>query len=147
MWLVPKRKEEGSHSLIGDRWSSLFDDFFGSSPMGSENGTAVPALDVTEDENAVTVTAELPGMDRKDVDLSVEDGVLTLRGEKKLAKEAKGRNYHHVERQYGSFRRSVMLPDTVDAAQSKADYKDGVLTVTISKSEDAKPRRIQIDLK
>jgi len=103
-----------------------------------------PRMDLAESENDVTVTAELPGIDPKDVELNVTGNVLTIRGEKKQEKEERKRNYHSVERQYGGFQRSIQLPSTVDADKVDATYKDGILTVTLAKHPEARPKRITV---
>jgi HSP20 family protein len=104
-----------------------------------------PSVDVSETEKNVIVKAELPGMDPKDVDLSIEKGTLVIRGEKKQESEEKNENYHRVERSYGSFHRSIPLPCKCDADKVKAKYKNGVLTVTLPKDKDAQPRRVSIE--
>jgi HSP20 family protein len=90
--------------------------------------------------------AELPGVDPKDVDVRLENSTLTLRGERKLDKEVKQDSYHRVERPYGAFSRSFTLPTVVDQGSIKAEYKDGVLKLTLPKREEAKPRQIQINV-
>ena len=107
-------------------------------------GDLVPRLDVSETEREVKVTAELPGMDEKDVTVTLEGDVLTLRGEKKADAEEKGKNFHRVERTYGSFQRVVTLPVEVDATKVAAGFKKGVLTVTLAKSPAAQTRKIEI---
>jgi HSP20 family protein len=105
-----------------------------------------PRLDVHESKDAYVVQADLPGVDKKDIQVSVEDGVLTLRGERKIEREDKAEDgaWHRVERRNGSFQRSLHLGEGVDVDQVKADYKDGVLTVQIPKKEAAKPKQITI---
>jgi len=103
-----------------------------------------PRIDLSESENEVTVTAELPGVDPKNVEVKVSGNLLTISGEKTQEKQEKKRNYHYVERQYGSFQRTVQLPTTVDPGKVEAAYKDGVLTVTIAKHPGARPRKITV---
>lgn len=103
-----------------------------------------PMVDVSEDDKRYTVKVELPEMKREDIKVSVENGVLSLSGERKFEKEEKGKKYHRVERAYGSFMRSFTLPDDADANQVEAHYRDGVLTVSLAKSEHAKPRAIDV---
>jgi len=116
-------------------------------PMG-ERGTVPrmlgPRVDLAETENDVTVTAELPGVDPNDIEINIVGNTLTLRGEKKHEREEKKKNYHYVERSYGSFHRSIPLPTTVDPDKVDATYKDGVLTVTVAKHPEAKPKRIPV---
>ena len=99
---------------------------------------------MAENDNAYIVTAELPGIDPKDIDISLEGNVLTLRGEKKEESEKKDKNYHRVERRYGSFVRSLTLPAEVNADKIEADYRNGLLEVTLPKSETVKPKKITV---
>lgn len=101
-------------------------------------------VDVIETAEMVTVNVEIPGIDPKDVDISITGNILTIKGEKKGEKEEKGKQYHRVERSYGSFARNVEIPSLVDAEKIKAEYKNGVLKITIPKSEKAKPKQITI---
>lgn len=107
-------------------------------------GELAPRLDVSETEKEIKVTAELPGMDEKDVNVTLEGDVLTLTGEKKAEAEEKGKNFHRVERTYGSFHRVVRLPSEVDATKVTAGFKKGVLTVTLAKSPAAQTRKIEV---
>jgi HSP20 family protein len=111
------------------------------------NGESVgwtPACDIYEDDEGVTLRFELAGVEPKDVDIRFENGVLTLRGERKLEREDKRENYHRVERSYGTFTRSFTLPGTVDAEKIRAESKNGVLTIGLPKKAEAKPRSIQV---
>jgi HSP20 family protein len=121
-----------------DPWGASLGDLFTSSPDWGLR------LNLAESDNDVTVTAELPGVDPRDVDISVSGNVLTIRGEKKEETEDKRKNYHYVERSYGSFHRSVQLPSYVDPSKVDATYKNGVLTVTLGKHAEAKLRRIAV---
>ena len=115
--------------------------------LGLASGESVgwaPACDIFEDGDGVTVRFELAGVDPKDVDIRFENGMLTMRGERKLEKEEKKENYHRIEMQYGSFSRSFSLPGTVDVEKIRAESKNGVLTVSLPKKAEAKPRPIQI---
>jgi HSP20 family protein len=103
-----------------------------------------PACDIYEDEEGVTLRFELAGVEPKDVDVRFENGVLTLRGERKLEKEEKRENYHRIELGYGTFTRSFSLPSTVDAEKIRAEAKNGVLAVTLPKRVEARPRSIQV---
>jgi HSP20 family protein len=105
-----------------------------------------PPVDIYETENDIVLKAELPGIDPKDVEVRVEDNTLYLKGERNYEKEVKEQNYHRVERSYGSFARSFSLPNSIDADQVKAEYKDGMLTLTMPKREEAKPKTIKIDV-
>ncbi len=111
---------------------------------GSESMGWTPACDIYEDGDEVLVRAELAGVDPKDVDIRFENGVLTLKGERKLEKEEKRENYHRVELSYGTFTRSFALPGTVDAEKIRAEAKNGILVVFLPKRAEAKPRSIQV---
>lgn len=124
----------------------LWDDFFGPGrralrPLEAE---WAPAVDVSETADKVVVKAELPGIDAKDIDISLSGDILTIKGEKKSEREEKKENYHLVERSYGSFSRSLRLPAAVDADKIEAGYKQGILTVTCPKKEEIKPKAIEV---
>ena len=103
-----------------------------------------PSVDIFENDNEVVVKAELPGMEAKDIDVKLENNVLTLRGERHFEKEAKEENYHRIEREYGSFSRAFSLPVSVNAEKVTAEYKDGVLKIVLPKKEEIKPKPIKI---
>lgn len=103
-----------------------------------------PALDVYQDKDNVFVKAELPGMKKEEIDISLHDGMLTLVGERKHETQTKEGEMFRSERYFGKFHRSITLPTTVDASKVKAAYKDGILTVTLPKSEEAKPKQIKV---
>ena len=103
-----------------------------------------PAVDIYEDEEGVSLRFNLAGVEPKDVDIRFENGVLTLRGERKLEREDKRDNYHRVELSYGTFTRSFSLPGTIDAERIRAESKNGVLTVLLPKKAEAKPKSIQV---
>lgn len=109
-------------------------------PFG-DKGAWAPAVDIYEDEKAITLKAELPDMEEKDLDVSVEDGHLTIKGERKFENEEKKENFHRIERRYGSFERTFALPDTVDADNVTAKYDKGVLKVVAPKVERPKNAR------
>ena len=107
----------------------------------------VPPVDIYQTgEHELVLKAELPDMSRENIDVSVENFVLTIKGDKKLTTEVKEDQYHHIERRYGSFSRSFSLPRTVDSGKVAADYKNGVLTVRLPLREEAKPRQIKVDV-
>ena len=110
-------------------------------------GTSSPSVDVYQDKDNVIVTAEVPGLAEKDVDLAITGNTITLKGEKKHKSEVKEEDYQRVERSYGSFQRVVDLPVEVNAEKAKAKLSNGVLTVTLPKSEAVKPKQITIDVK
>jgi len=107
----------------------------------------VPSVDVAEDPERYLIKVEIPEVKREDVKVGVQDGVLTIQGERKQEKEEKGKKFHRIERSYGSFMRSFTLPDDVDAAQILAEFHDGILNVTLPKSESAKPKAIEVKVK
>jgi HSP20 family protein len=106
----------------------------------------VPAVDIFETENEWVLKADLPDVKLEDVDIQIENGNLTLKGERKFQKEENGKGYQRVERSYGTFARYFSLPDTVDSENVRADYANGVLTVTLPKKEVAKPRSIKVQV-
>jgi HSP20 family protein len=107
----------------------------------------MPPVDIYEnDQHEIVLKAELPGVSREDIDLRVENNTLTIRGERKRQQEAKQENYHRVERLYGSFSRSFSLPATVNTEKVSAEFRDGVLTVSLPAREEAKPRQIQVQV-
>jgi len=129
----------------------IFDDALRANRATSEEdwalgGSWAPAVDIYEHDGNLVLKAELAGIDPKDVDVQVENNVLTLRGERKLDNEVKRDNYHRVERTYGTFSRSFTLPAVVDTEKIKAEYKDGVLRLILPKKEEAKPKQIQISV-
>ena len=145
--IIPRKKNNALRNndpFFGERFGSLFDEFFG----GNETALAgfTPRLDVSENDKELTVEAELPGMDEKDVKVSLEDGLLTIEGEKKEETEKDENGYHHVERSYGSFRRTIPFDAKIDEDKVKAKFKKGVLSITMPKAAEAKEKakRIQI---
>jgi HSP20 family protein len=111
---------------------------------GIARGAWSPSVDIYENKDQIVLEAELPGMNREDFDLTVENSVITLRGERRFEKKEDTDNYHRVERAYGSFTRSFTLPNTVSGEGASADYRNGVLRVTLPKREETKARRIEI---
>jgi HSP20 family protein len=106
----------------------------------------VPPVDIRETENELMLKADIPGMKFEDIDVRLENGTLTLRGERKFADDKKEGGWHRVERSYGTFERIFTLPDTVNPEAVTADYKDGTLTVTLPKKEIAKPRQVKVQV-
>jgi HSP20 family protein len=140
-----------THDLTSMReeMNRLFDNFFSGLPerrRGLLESEWAPSIDVAETDEDIVVTAELPGVKQEEVDITIADDVLTLKGEKKEEKEVKEKNYHRIERSYGSFQRSISLPTGTKADEAKASYKDGILCITIPKAEEAKPKQIKIDV-
>jgi len=123
----------------------FWDSFFEGGVRRTEGaGEWFPSLDVAETKNDVVVKAEVPGMDPKDIDISLSDGVLTIKGEKKQEREEKEGDYHLTERSFGAFTRAIQLPTEVQSDKIEASYKNGVLKVTLPKSEEAKKKEIKI---
>lgn len=131
-----------------DRFNRLFNDMF--SRCFAETDLAArtwaPPVDIYETEDNIVLKVELPGVDPKDVECRIEDSTLYLKGERKAESELKQNNYHLMERTYGAFTRAFPLPGSVDADKVKAEYKDGVLTLTLPKREEAKPKTIKINI-
>lgn len=137
----------GRLSDLRDELDRLFESPFGELSRASRllNGWA-PAVDLYEDKDGFTVTAELPGLKREDIDVSLNEGSLVISGERKTEQKFDEAASHRVERYFGRFQRSIVLPASVKADKIAAQYKDGVLTVTLPKSEEAKPRQIEINV-
>src|SRR5215216_1014823 len=114
-------------------------------PQGSGTATAwAPALDISERKDAYLVTVELPGIELDDLEITMEDGLLTIQGERQFAHESSEQQFHRVERRYGAFRRSITLPAQVQAEQIEASFDNGVLQIVVPKMEEATPKRIQV---
>jgi HSP20 family protein len=123
----------------------VFDAFFGTRPGdGGEMRRWVPAIDVVEDAGHLMLRADLPGMTEDDVEIEVKDGVLTVSGERKAEEKKEGEGFYRVERAFGSFSRSLSLPEGIDADKVTAEFENGVLEVRIPKPEERKPHRVQI---
>lgn len=134
-------------STLQDRMNRLFNDQFGSITRDeSLTGAFVPPVDVYEDENSIQVRMEVPGINEKDIDVRLENQVLTIRGERSFSKEEKEENFHRIERRYGSFTRSFTLPATVNSEDVSADYDKGVLKIRMAKRAEAKPKQIKVNL-
>src|ERR671923_1677411 len=130
--------QEEVNRLFTGNLGRTFDD------EGIARGAWSPSVDIFENKDQIVLEAELPGMNREDFDLSIENNVITLRGERKFEKTDETDNYHRVERSYGAFTRSFTLPQTVSGEGATAEYNNGVLRVTLPKREETKARRIQI---
>jgi HSP20 family protein len=135
---------------LQERMSKLMEDPFLKFPLEFERGEGVdwvPAVDILEKENTIVLKAELPDMEMKDIDISVEGNTLQIKGNRKLEHEEKKENYHRIERVYGSFNRYFTIPDSVDLDKIEATYEKGVLNVTMTKKEEVKPKKIKVDIK
>jgi HSP20 family protein len=135
---------------LQERMNRMFDESYRGRGASEDDwalgGSWAPAVDIYEHEGNIVLTAELPGVDPKDVDVRVENNVLTLRGERKWSNDVQRESYHRVERAYGSFTRSFTLPNVVDTEKIKADFKEGMLKLVLPKREEAKPKQISINV-
>jgi len=132
-----------------DRFNQLFNETFARA-FGDQQEVSprawIPPVDIYETDESLVLQAELPGINPDDVEIRVEDNTLYLKGERKFEKEVKEENLHRVERSYGTFSRNFALPGSVDASNVKAEYKNGILTLTMPKREEAKPKTIKINV-
>jgi HSP20 family protein len=148
MFLTSTRRPFESFQTLR-RLNNALDEAFGNWPLNQEEGGSItsawyPACDVFEGKDTVKIVAELPGVKPEDVKLSLENNLLTIRGEKKQEAEERNERVHRYERSYGSFERAFVLPSTVDGDNISADYRNGILTVTVPKAERARPREIPV---
>ena len=146
---VPLRSGLSDMAVLQNRLNSIFSDFGRNfeGDGGSESlatGNFVPAVDVYEDTQKVVLKLEIPGIRREDLDIRVEGRTLTVRGERKFESEEKEENFHRIERRYGSFVRSFTLPATVDTDSIDAQSAEGVLTISLAKKAEAKPKQIEV---
>ncbi len=143
MWLVKRDRDQwGLQPSLNELWHWDWPWF---SRLWEEDSVVwSPRVDVSENDNEIVVKADLPGVDKKDLKVQLENNTLTIAGERKYEKEDKSDRYYHSERAYGRFQRSFTLSDHIKADEIKAEYKNGVLTVTLPKSEEVKPKQIEI---
>ena len=130
---------------LHNRVNTLFRDFK-ESENSSPAPSFIPAVDIYEDEKKVVLSLEVPGIEEKDLDVSVEKNTLTVKGERKFEKEEKETNFHRIERRFGSFHRAFTLPTTVDTENIQASYKAGVLKVELVKKPEAQPKQIKVNV-
>ncbi len=133
-------------STLQDRMNRLFRDSYGDHEEALTTSSFAPPVDVYEDEHNVSLSIEVPGIDEKDIDVRVENNLLTVHGERKFEKEQKEENFRRVERQYGSFTRSFTLPNTVDTENIQASYGKGILKIQLAKKAEAKPKQIKVNV-
>ena len=138
----PFRDLRSLQDEVNRLFSSNFSRSYGDEGIG--RGAWTPSVDIFENKDQIVLEAELPGMNREDFELTIENNVLTLRGERRFEKTDEGDNYHRVERSYGAFTRSFTLPQTVSGEGANAEYKNGVLRVALPKREEVKARRIEV---
>jgi HSP20 family protein len=150
MRLFPVIRSSNGPSRIWPDTTQLFDELFNDFPFTRWNAARrenwMPAVDVLEKDGNLILRAEVPGMNQKDIDLKLEGNVLTMKGEKKSSAEENDDNYRRIESCYGSFTRSFTLPETVEHDKIRADYKDGILTITIPQKPEVKPREIPVSV-
>jgi len=145
MALVPfARRNRNSLATLHNEMDDLFDSFFRGLDRPFASYKTWPAIDVAEDENSITVRAEVPGCNAEDIDISVHGNTLTISGEKKLTEEKKEKGYYHVESSYGSFRRELTLPTDVDPEKIDATCKNGVLSINLPKSAGDKAIKVKV---
>jgi len=151
---IPVKREENDPVYHLQRnMNQLFDDFFNGfslSPFrefGESFGAFNPSIDVSENENEITIAAELPGLSEDDIEVSLAHNMLTISGEKKEETEDKGKNYYRMERTYGSFQRRIPLPSEIEEDKIEANFKKGVLTITLPKTEEARKQVKRITVK
>lgn len=144
---IKKREKTNSpFDLIKGSIDSVFDDFFNGSSLSLKNMDFAPKVDVTEDEKAIHVKAELPGIDEKNVNVEIKENTLTISGEKKEEKETKEEKSHRIERSYGSFSRSFTLPKGIETDNIKATYKNGVLKINIPKGKELESKKVKVEV-
>jgi len=143
-WTDPFRE----FTQLQDRLNRAFSDAYGRSDEGLlSSGAWLPPVDIYQNgDHQLVLKAEIPDMTREDIDVTVDKGTLTIKGEKKFSGEVKEEQFHRIERRYGTFSRSFSLPTSVDPGRVAAEYKNGVLTVTLPLREEAKPRTIKVDV-
>ena len=144
MDLIPWKPFGRELGNLRNEMDNLFDRFFGESPLGRPADSWLPRTDLSETKDAFVVTAELPGLEAKDVKVSMSGDLLTIEGEKKKEKEEKDQHFHYTERYQGSFRRSFQLSGAVKDEKVEASFKDGILKVILPKAEDTKKKEISI---
>ena len=133
-------------NALQNRMSRLFEDQYGSGRESLTAGAFVPPVDIYEDEHSIQLKLEVPGIEEKDLDVRVENNVLTVSGERKFEKEEKEENFRRVERRYGNFIRTFTLPNTVNAEDVSANYENGILKIKLGKRAEAKPKQIKVNV-
>ncbi|MFH5831509.1 Hsp20/alpha crystallin family protein [Halalkalibaculum sp. DA3122] len=137
------RYNRPNKDLFSKNFSDIMDEFF-NDVVNQRNNSFVPGIDISETDDSFEVSVELPGMEKKDIDISLDNNRLTISGERKFEEEKEGKTYHRVETRYGSFNRSFQLPDNVDEDSINATYKNGLLNISIKKTEDKVKKQIEI---
>ncbi len=129
-----------------DDFDRLFESIFGGMPVTREDFWT-PSVDIVENNGNIEVKAEIPGMKKENIKVTVRDNVLSIAGERKQEQETKEKTFHRIESYYGKFNRNIRLPSEVEADKIKATYKDGILNITLPKPESAKPKKIEVEIK
>lgn len=137
------RYNRPSSDMMSRNFSDLMDEFF-NDVVQNRRSSFTPGIDISETEDQFLISAELPGMNKEDINISLENGRLSISGERKFEREEDGKTYHRVETRYGSFNRSFQLPDNVDEESIDATYSDGLLNISINKQEDKVKKQIEI---
>jgi HSP20 family protein len=148
---VPFRSPLEGVAVLQNRLNSIFNDFASSSNGELQNeslsaGNFIPPVDIYEDPQKLVLRLEVPGIPQEELQISLENQTLTIKGERKFVKDEKEENFHRIERRYGSFVRSFALPATIDTESTQANYENGVLSVTLQKKEAAKPKQVKIEI-
>ncbi len=153
---MPATRFGDPFNMLRTEMDRVFDSFMGGgfpslsglrNPPAAGEAMLTPQMDVKENAKAITVETELPGMDEKDINVTIQDGLLTIRGEKKFEHKEKGENYHVMERRYGSFQRALRLPETVDDSKVEAKFEKGILSITLPKRPEAVKAEKKISIK
>lgn len=137
------RYSQPDNDMIPKRFSDVMDEFFNNA-LKNRRDNFVPSIDISETEDQFLISAELPGMDKEDIAINLENNRLVISGERSLEKEEQGKKFHRVETQYGSFERSFQLPDNIDEDSISASYENGLLKISIQKSEEKVKKQIEI---
>jgi len=137
------RYNRPDNDVTSKRFSDIMDEFFNDA-LSARRDNFVPSIDISESDDSFLISAELPGMSKEDIDISLENGRLSISGERSFEKEEKNKKFHRVETKYGSFERSFQLPDNVDEESISASYENGLLNITIEKSEQEVKKQIEI---
>ena len=146
MSAITRREPFRGFSTLQEQVNRLFDATFPVRTDDSALTTWAPSVDIYETENELVIKADLPELNEKDIDICVENNMLTIRGERKFEQKVKEENYLRIERSYGSFSRSFSLPNTVNTEAIKAEYKHGVLTVELPKRAESKPKQVKVNV-
>ena len=144
---VPLRSPLQDVAQLQSRLNSIFSEFTAPSESSSSaSGSFVPAVDIYEDAQALVLKLEVPGLKPEDIDIRMENQTLTVKGERRFESEEKAENFHRIERRFGTFARSFTLPQTVDAENIAAAYDAGVLSISLAKKPEAKPRQVKVEI-